>query len=169
MSFFINNSNINWTCWNKSKLHLNRKVTYYIASNFRKHVFNIEWDIYNRGSSIKDVRTNLEIFGTPSPCLGLSTFGWPAPPPPPVREDTRLALFETLQLANNSHWRVKKPDLLILDVHTCVSLLDNFDNSIPKDGTDYGVNVTHRHDWSNKNASFPKSLSGERKDFIIAI
>ena len=26
------------------------------------------------GSSIKDVRTNLRIFGTPSPCPGLSTF-----------------------------------------------------------------------------------------------
>ena len=33
-------------------------------------------------------------------------------PPPPVRADTRLALFETLQLVNNSHWRVKK--LIIL-------------------------------------------------------
>ena len=33
-------------------------------------------------------------------------------PPPPVRVDTRLALFETLQLVNNSHWRVKK--LIIL-------------------------------------------------------
>ena len=34
------------------------------------------------------------------------------PLPPPVRADTRLALFETLQLVNNSHWRVKK--LIIL-------------------------------------------------------
>ena len=32
--------------------------------------------------------------------------------PPPVRADTRLALFETLQLWNNSHRRVKK--LIIL-------------------------------------------------------
>ena len=29
---------------------------------------------------------------------------------PPVRADTRLALFETMQLVNNSHWRVKKTD-----------------------------------------------------------
>ena len=57
------------------------------------------------GSSIKDVRTNLGIFGLPSACPGLSTFGQPPPPPlpPPVRADTRLALFETLQLVNNSH------------------------------------------------------------------
>ena len=109
--FFINNSNIDWTCWNKSKLHLNRKVAYYIANNFRKHAFNIESDIYNRGSSIKDVRTNLRIFGTPLP-LSRGAHIWltTPPPPPPVRADTRLALFETLQLANNSHWRVKKPD-----------------------------------------------------------
>ena len=60
------------------------------------------------GSSIKDVHTNLRIFGTPSPCPGLSTFVWP--PPPPVRSDTRLALIETLQLVNNSHWKVKKLD-----------------------------------------------------------
>ena len=45
-----------------------------------------------------------------SPCPSLSTFGWSRPPP--VRADTRLALFETLQLKNNSHWRVKK--LIIL-------------------------------------------------------
>ena len=30
-------------------------------------------------------------------------------PRPPVRADTRLGLFETLQLVNNSYWRVKKP------------------------------------------------------------
>ena len=50
---------------------------------------------------------------------------------------------------------------------TRVFLLDNFDNIIPKDGVDHEVNVTHRHDWSNKNASVPKSLSGKRKDFIF--
>ena len=33
-------------------------------------------------------------------------------PLPPTHADTRLALFETLQLVNNSHWRVKK--LIIL-------------------------------------------------------
>ena len=52
-----------------------------------------------------------EFLGPPSPCPGLSTLSWP-PPPLPVRADTRLALFETLQLVNNSHWRVKK--LIIL-------------------------------------------------------
>ena len=62
-----------------------------------------------KGSSIKDVRINLGIFGTPPyACPDLSAFGWP--PPHPARVDTRLALFETLQLVNNSHWRVKKTD-----------------------------------------------------------
>ena len=46
-------------------------------------------------------------------------------------------------------------------------LLDNFDNSIPKDGVDHELNVTQIHDWPNKNASVPKSLSGKRKDFIV--
>ena len=40
--FFINNSNIDVSCLNKRKLHLNRKVTDYLANNFRKHIFNIE-------------------------------------------------------------------------------------------------------------------------------
>ena len=40
--FFINNSNIDVSCLNKRKLHLNRKGTHYLAKNFRKHVFNIE-------------------------------------------------------------------------------------------------------------------------------
>ena len=40
--FFIGNSNIDQSCSNKSKFHLNRKGTCYIASNFRKHIFNIE-------------------------------------------------------------------------------------------------------------------------------
>ena len=47
-------------------------------------------------------------------------------------------------------------------MYTRVFLLDNFDNSIPKDGVDHEVNVTHRYDWPNKNASVPKSLSGNR-------
>ena len=46
-------------------------------------------------------------------------------------------------------------------------LLDYFDNSIPKDGVDHEVNVTHSHDWLNKNATVPESLSGQRKDFIF--
>ena len=61
------------------------------------------------GSSIKDVRTNLGIFGTPLR-LSRPVHIWPttSPPPPshlppPVRADTRVALFETLQLVNNSH------------------------------------------------------------------
>ena len=52
-------------------------------------------------------------------------------------------------------------------MNTCVFLLDNFDNSTPKDGVDHKVNVTHRHDWPNKNAVVPKSLSGKRKYFIF--
>ena len=55
----------------------------------------------------------------------------------------------------------------MLDVHTCMFLLDYFDNSIPKDGVDHEVNVTHRHDWPNKNANVPESLSGQRKDFVF--
>ena len=50
-----------------------------------------------------------EFLGPRSRCPGLSTFGWPPRPPfLPLSVDTRLALFETLQLVNNSHWRVKK-------------------------------------------------------------
>ena len=40
--FFIDNSNIDASCLNKSKLHLNRKGTSYLANNFRKHIFNIK-------------------------------------------------------------------------------------------------------------------------------
>ena len=39
--FFINNSNIDVSCLNKSKLHL-RKGIHYLAKNFRKHILNIE-------------------------------------------------------------------------------------------------------------------------------
>ena len=52
-------------------------------------------------------------------------------------------------------------------MYTRVLLLDNFDNSIPKDGVDHEVNVTHKHDWPHENASVPKSLSEKRKDFIF--
>ena len=40
--FFIDNSNIYASCLNKSKLHLNRKGTSYLANNFRNHIFNIK-------------------------------------------------------------------------------------------------------------------------------
>ena len=40
--FFIDNSNIDASCLNKSKLHLNRKGTSYLANNFRNHIFNIK-------------------------------------------------------------------------------------------------------------------------------
>ena len=40
--FFIDNSNIDASCLNKSKLHLNRKGTSYLANNFRKNIFNIK-------------------------------------------------------------------------------------------------------------------------------
>ena len=39
--FFIDNSNIDASCLNKSKLHLNSKGKYYLATNFTKHIFNI--------------------------------------------------------------------------------------------------------------------------------
>ena len=38
-------------------------------------------------------------------------------------------------------------------MYTRVFLLDNFDNSIPKDGVDHEVNVTHRYDWPKKKIS----------------
>ena len=53
-----------------------------------------------------------------------------------VHVDKRL----TLQLMNNSHGRVKKPNSDT--ACTCVFLLDNFNNSIPKDGDDHEENVT---------------------------
>ena len=52
-------------------------------------------------------------------------------------------------------------------MYTRVFLLDTFDNSIPKNGVDHEVNVTHMHDYPNKNANVPKSLSGKGKDFIF--
>ena len=45
--FFIDNSNIDASCLNKSKLHLNRKGTSYLANNFRNHIFNIKLNIYD--------------------------------------------------------------------------------------------------------------------------
>ena len=63
--------------------------------------------------SMKDVCTNLGIFGTPPPPVQICPHLVDHPLPlPTVRVDTMLALFETLQLGNNSHWRVKK--LIIL-------------------------------------------------------
>ena len=55
-----------------------------------------------RGSSIKDVYTNLGIFGTPLP-LSRPVHIWLTIPHPPASVDTRLALFEILRLVNNSH------------------------------------------------------------------
>ena len=100
------------------------------------------------GSFINDFHTNLGIFGTP-PCSAqvCPHLDDHPPSPSPCGHKTRK--------------------ILILDVHTCVLLLDNFDNSIPKDGVDQELNVTQKHDWPNKNASVPKSLSGKRKDFIF--
>ena len=88
-----------------------------------------------------------EFLGSPLP-LPRPVQIWLTTPSPPVRADTRLALSETLQLVNMSHR--SKQFILILDVHTCVFLLDNFDNSIQKDGVDHEVNVKHRHDWPKK-------------------
>ena len=66
-----------------------------------------EFTVKASGSSIKDVRTNLEIFGT-ALALSRPVHIWLTTLPPPVHADTRLELFETLQLVKNSHWRVKK-------------------------------------------------------------
>ena len=52
-----------------------------------------------------------EFLGPPLP-LSRPVHIWLTTPTPPVRGDRRLALFKTLQLVNNSHWRVKK--LIIL-------------------------------------------------------
>ena len=40
--FFIDYSNIDANCLNKSKFYINGKSTYYLESNFRKYIFNIE-------------------------------------------------------------------------------------------------------------------------------
>ena len=48
-------------------------------------------------------------FRDPLPLLR-SVHIWFTTTPRPVRADTRLALFETFQLVNNPHWRVKKID-----------------------------------------------------------
>ena len=56
----------------------------------------------HKRSPIKHVRTNLEILGNPLP-LSRPIHIWLTTHPPPVHADTRLALFETLQLVNNSH------------------------------------------------------------------
>ena len=40
--FFIDNSNIYASFLNKSKLHLNRKGTSYLANSFRNHIFKIK-------------------------------------------------------------------------------------------------------------------------------
>ena len=37
--FFIDNSNTDGSCLNRSKLHLNRKDASYLANNFRNHIF----------------------------------------------------------------------------------------------------------------------------------
>ena len=59
---------------------------------------------FHKGSSIKDVCTNLGIFGTPPPPVQICPHLVDHPLPlPTVRVDTMLALFETLQLGNNSH------------------------------------------------------------------
>ena len=40
--FFIENSNNDASCLNKSKLYINRKGTSNLANNFRKYIFNIK-------------------------------------------------------------------------------------------------------------------------------
>ena len=85
------------------------------------------------GSSIKDVRTNLGIFGTPLPLSRPVHIRLTTPSPCPCGDKAgiiwNIATCEQFTLKGK-----KKLIILILDVHTCVFLLDNFDNSIPKDG-----------------------------------
>ena len=78
----------------------------------KKNIFTT-FSRFHKGSSIKDVCTNLGTFGTPL-LLSRSVHIWLTTPYPlpTVRVSTMLALFETLQLVDNSHWRVKK--LIIL-------------------------------------------------------
>ena len=99
------------------------------------------------GSSIKDVRTNLGISGTP-PVQACPHLVDP-PSPCPWTQGWHYLKNCNLWTIHAEGW--KKLIILILDVHTCVLLLDNFDNSIPKDGVDHEVNVTHRHNWPNRN------------------
>ena len=104
----------------------------------------------------------------PSPSSGLSTFGWPPPAPSspcPCRHKAgiiwNIATCEqfTLKGKNWSFWYW---------MYTRVFLLDNFDNSIPKDGVDHEVNVTHRHDWPNKNFYILYWIQAEWKFYIQA-
>ena len=51
-SCFIDNSNIDASYLNKSKLHLNRKGTYYLANNFRKYILTLN-EIFMIASSAR--------------------------------------------------------------------------------------------------------------------
>ena len=104
-----------WILWNfQERIFMERHRWLHLDITLKKNkiiLSSFSLLLFAVGSSKKDFHTNLEIFGKlPSPCPGLFKFG--CSPPHPVRLDTRLALFETLQLVNNSHWRVKK--LIIL-------------------------------------------------------
>ena len=119
-------------------------------------------------SSIKDIRTNLRVYWDLHPLpLSRPVHIWLTTPSPISMLTQGWHYLKHCNLRTIHTEGYKELIILILDVHTCVFLLDNFDNSIPKDGVDHEGNVTHRHDWPNKNASVPKSLSGKRKDFIF--
>ena len=97
--------------------------------------------------SMKDVCTNLGIFGTPppSPCPGLSTFRWPPHSPSPCRHKAgiiwNIATCEQFTLKCKKNWS------FWYWMYTRVFLLGNFDNNnFPTDGFDHEVNVTHGHD-----------------------
>ena len=119
-------------------------------------------------SSIKDIRTNLRVYWDLHPLpLSRPVHIWLTTPSPISMLTQGWHYLKHCNLRTIHTEGYKELIILILDVHTCVFLLDNFDNSIPKDGVDHEGNMTHRHDWPNKNASVPKSLSGKRKDFIF--
>ena len=69
-----------------------------------------------------------ESWDPPSPCPGLFTLSWP--PPPPVRANTRLVLFETLQLVNNLHRRAKTTDHSVWKQRKKHSNQDNIRNDV---------------------------------------
>ena len=115
-----------------SNLHSSSKYKRCQRKLLQEEVYNKKLDVskldrepklfYNKGSSIKNVHTNLGIFSTPL-SLSRPVHIWLTTLPPPVRADIRLALFETLQLVSNSHWRVKKTDYSDTGcTHMCVPI-----------------------------------------------
>ena len=87
-----------------------------------------------------------EFLGSPLPPVQVcphSVDHPPSPPPPPLTAPPlpspcpcghKAGIIWNIATCEQFILKEKKLIILILDVHTCVLLLDNFDNSIPKDG-----------------------------------